>query len=221
MPESGADLHVGEIRWQVRVRAAVGRLHPDRRIPLSSRPVAQLALVVVSPGVGVAVAAHRQRMIASAADLAKPDAPTGAVRRGDDGGFPAQLAALVGADAPRIVSAFLGPFGGQGQVPGDGLAEIVGDLPDEPSVEQEALARRVGGGPLHSPIRSSELLVCWFGFSAARVEVDRECGSWFGGSCQRLVGRVRKAPDEGLPVLPAGDEDGGLSRLAGGYVRLP
>ena len=40
-------------------------------------------------------------------------------------------------------------------------------------------------------------------------------------SGQRLVDRVVEASGEGLVVLPAGDEDGGWSRLAGGYVRLP
>ena len=69
IPVSGADLYVGEIRWQVRVRLAVRRLHPDRRILVGARPVAELAVVVVSPGVGVSVAAQGQRMIVSGADL--------------------------------------------------------------------------------------------------------------------------------------------------------
>ena len=65
------------------------------------------------------------------------------------------------------------------------------------------------------------MLVCWYGVSASRVEADRERGSWFGASCQRLVDRVRKAPGESLAVLPAGDRDGDWPRLVGGYVRLP
>ena len=69
MPVSGADLQVGEIRRQVRVRVAVGCLHHDRRIPVGVCPVAELAIAVVSPCVGVAVAAQGQRMIFSGADL--------------------------------------------------------------------------------------------------------------------------------------------------------
>ena len=57
---SGADLQVGEVLGQVRVRVAFGCLHPDRRIPAGARPVAELAIGVVPPGVGVPVAAHRQ-----------------------------------------------------------------------------------------------------------------------------------------------------------------
>ena len=69
MLESGADLYVGEILWQVRVRVAVGHLHPDRRKPVGGRPVAEPAIVVAPPGVGVPVAAHGQRIIPSGADL--------------------------------------------------------------------------------------------------------------------------------------------------------
>ena len=220
--ESGADLHVGEILWQVRIRAAVGRLHPDRRSPVAgARPVAELAILVVSPGVGVPVAAHSQGMTVSSADLTEPDAPAGAVRRGDGGGFPAQLAALVRDDAPRVVPACGHPLGGQGQVLVDGLAEVVGDFAYEPSVEQEAFPRRVGGGAFHPAVRCGEMLVCWFGFPAARVEVDRGRGSWFGASGQGLVDRVFEVSGEGLAVLLAGDENGGWPRLACGYVRLP
>ena len=227
MKLSGADLHVGEILGQVRVRVAVGRLHPDRRSlgVVAGCLVAELAIRVVSPGVGVAVAAHSQgktiAWVFSCADLVEPDASAGAVWRGDGGGFPAQLAALVGADAPCAVPACGRPVGGQGQVPGDRPAEIVGDFADEPSVEQEAFTSRVGGGPIHPAVRGGETLVSWFGFSSACVEVDRERGSWFGASGQCLVDRVVKAPGERLPVLPAGDEDDGLSRLMGGHVRLP
>ena len=160
-------------------------------------------------------------MIFSGADLAESDASADAVWRGDGRGFPAQLAALVRADAPRAIPACGRPLGGQGQVLGDGPAEIIGDLPDEPSVEQEAFTRRVGGGPLHPAVYGGKTLVCWFGFSASRVEVDRERGSWFGVSGQRLVDRVVEAPGERLAVLPAGDGDGGFSRLVGGHACLP
>ena len=223
---SGADLQVGEILGQVRIRVAVGRLHPDRRIPVGAGcPVAELAIAVPSPGVGVPVAAHRQgktiAVVFSSADLAEPDAPAGAVRRGDGGGFPAQLAALIGADAPRAVPACRRPSGGQGQVLVDGPAEIVGDLPDEPSVEQETVTRRVGGRPLHPAVWGGKTLVCWYGASSARVEMDRERRSWFGSSRQRPVDRIVEASGERLAVLPAGDEDDGFSRLAGGHVHLP
>ena len=71
MTASGADLQVGEVRWQVRVSVAVGRLHPDRRrlAAVACRPVAELAVAVASPGVNVAVAAQGQGMIGSCADL--------------------------------------------------------------------------------------------------------------------------------------------------------
>ena len=40
---SGADLHVGEILWQVRIRRAIRHLHHDRLILVGFRPVAELA----------------------------------------------------------------------------------------------------------------------------------------------------------------------------------
>ena len=277
MPVSGADLQVGEVRWQVRVRLPVGRLHPDRRMPLDGcpvaepaigvvspgvnvpvaaqgqgmkdsaadlhvgevrwrvcrlphfgrrtlvgvRPVAELAIAVVSPGVGVPVASHCQGIIVSAPDLVESDAPAGAVWRGDGGGLVAQLAALVGADAPLGVPACGRPVGGQGQVLADGPAEVVGDLAGEPPVEQEAFPRRVGVGALHPAVRGGDMLVCWHGASSACVEAGRERGSWLRSSCQRLVDRVPEAPGEGLAVLPARDENSCLSGLAGGHVRLP
>ena len=63
MLASGADLHVGEIRRQVRIRLAIRLLHHDRRRPgvFGGCPVSELTLLVASPGVGVAVAAHGQR----------------------------------------------------------------------------------------------------------------------------------------------------------------
>ena len=156
MRASGADLHVGEIRRQIRIRLAIRLPHHDWRSSVGFRPVAELAKVVVSPCVGVAVAAHGQGKtrveVFSSADLAEPDATAGVFWRDDGGGFPAQLAALIGADAPLGFPAFRRPLGGQGQVLVDGSAEIVGDLPDEPPVEQEALTRRVGGGPLYPAV---------------------------------------------------------------------
>ena len=77
-----------------------------------------------------------------------------------DGGLLAScLAAFVGVDFPRVVRVVEGPFGGEGEVLGDGLAEIVGDLSDEPSVELVALAYRVGGRPLDPPVRVCDLLL--------------------------------------------------------------
>ena len=64
MPTSGADLHVGEVRGRV---CRFPRL--DRRSSLLVCPVAEIAIGVVSPAVGVAVAAQGQGLIASAADL--------------------------------------------------------------------------------------------------------------------------------------------------------
>ena len=63
MVGSGADLHIGEILWQVRIRVAVRRLHSDRRSLAGSRPVAELAVAVVSPCVGVPVTADGQGKI--------------------------------------------------------------------------------------------------------------------------------------------------------------
>ena len=152
--------------------------------------------------------------------MAEPDASPGAVRRGDGRGFVACLAALVGADAPRTVPAF-SPLGGQGQVLGHRLAEIIGDLVDEPPVEQITFTLRVGGGPLRPAVWGGEILVFRFGISSARVEVDRKRGSWFGVSSQRLVDRVVKASGEGLAVLPAGDEDDGLPWFESRNLHLP
>ena len=52
---SGADLHVGEVR-----RHACRLLHYDWCISVAGISVAELAVVVESPGVGIAVAAHSQ-----------------------------------------------------------------------------------------------------------------------------------------------------------------
>ena len=155
MEGSSADLHVCEIRRQVWIRRAFRLLHYDRYRPLSGRSIAELTVCVVPPGVGVAVAAHSQgktRAVAfCSADLVEFDAAD-AGWRGDGGGLVAQLATLIGIDLPRVVGVFARPLGGQGQILGDGPAEIVGDLVDEPSVEQIAFARRVGGGALHPAV---------------------------------------------------------------------
>ena len=102
---------------------------------------------VLSPGVGVPVAAHSQRIprqisiyVSSATDLVEPDAASGRWR-GDGGGFLTELAALVGVGAPGGVGVFAGPFGGEGEILGDGLAEVLGDVAGELSVELVAFAR--------------------------------------------------------------------------------
>ena len=56
---SGADLHVGEIRWPVGIRLGIRLLHHDRCSLGFGCPIAELAICVVSPGVGVPVTAHR------------------------------------------------------------------------------------------------------------------------------------------------------------------
>ena len=131
------------------------------------------------------------------------------------------LAALVGVDFPRVVGVFEGPFGGEGKVLGDGSAEVVGDLPDEPSVELVAVACRVGGGPPGPAVRGGDTLVCGFGASHSCVEVDRQCRASFGVPGQGLVDGVVQVLGEWLVVLSAGECDGGWSGLVGGSLRLP
>ena len=215
MRAAGTDLHVGEIR-----RRACRLPDHDRRSPIGGRPVAKLARTVVSPGVGVPVAAHRQGKIISVADLVESDVLI-IGRRGDGGLLLAELAAVVGADAPRVVGLFGRPVGGEGEALVDGLAEVVGDAAGEPSVEPVALACGVGGGPLDSAVRCGEMLICGFGASAARIESNCVGRALLIFSDQRLVDRVVEASGEGLAVLAAGDEDGGLSGLAGGDLRPP
>ena len=64
MSVSGADLYVGEI-----CGLAFRLLYHGRRIPAEAGPVAELAISVLSPGVGVPVAAHGQGIPVSGADL--------------------------------------------------------------------------------------------------------------------------------------------------------
>ena len=142
MPFSCAHLHIGEVG-----RHACRFSHYVRRTPAVSRCVAELTIGVVSPCVGFPVAAHGQGknigIVFCSADLVESDA-AGAVWRGDGGGFVAELAAFVWVDSPGGVGGFAGPFGGEGEVFGDGLAEVVGDFVDKPSVELVAAAGRVG-----------------------------------------------------------------------------
>ena len=51
--------------------------------------------------------------------------------------------------------------------------------------------------------------------------MDRKRGFLLGASGQRLVDGVVEVFGEGLAVLSAGECDGGLSGLVGGYVCLP
>ena len=46
MIASGADLHIGEVRWQVRVPVTIRLLYHYRRRPVGGRSVAELAIVV-------------------------------------------------------------------------------------------------------------------------------------------------------------------------------
>ena len=69
MIASGADLHVGEVRGRVCRRHDFDRRSPPISHPVIGRPVAEHAFAVVSPGVGVSVAAQSQRLLPSAVDL--------------------------------------------------------------------------------------------------------------------------------------------------------
>ena len=46
MIASGADLHVGEVRWQIRVRVTIRLLYHDRCSPPGGRSVAELAITI-------------------------------------------------------------------------------------------------------------------------------------------------------------------------------
>ena len=207
MLSSGADLHVGEV-----LRRACRLLHYDRCSPLSGCPVAELAIRVVSPGVGVSVAAYSQGktsvIVFSAAGLVEFDA-VGVGWRSDGGFLSAQLAALVGVDAPRVAGAFACPVGGEGEVVGDRFAEVVGDFTDEPSVELVAFARRIGRRPLDPAVWVGDILVPGFGVSSVCLEADCVAGFCVRISCQWLVDGVTEASGEGVAVLSAGDKDGG------------
>ena len=222
MVAAGIGLHVGEIH-----RCACRLWHRDGRVLLDGRAVAELAIPVLSPCVGVPVAAHSQRIprqitiyVSSATDLVEPDAASG-YWWGDGGGFLTELAALVGVDSPGGVGVFAGPFGGEGEILGDGPAEIVGDVAGEPSVELVAFARRVGGGALDSAVDWLDVLVLRGRASFARVEMDCIGGALLDLSGQGLVDRVAEASGEGLIALFSGDSDDGLLGSVGGHVRLP
>lgn len=132
--------------------------------------------------------------------------------RGDGGGLIAWLASLVGAD---------GPASGEHDVFGDGCAEVVGGVAGESSVELVAVMRRIWVGPLHSPVRVEDLLGLGCLASSGCIEAYRVGGARLGVSGQSLVDHVFEAPGEGLVVLFAGDEDGGLSGRVCRYIRLP
>ena len=68
------------------------------------------------------------------------------------------------------------PFGGEGEVVCDGVAEIAGDLSDEPSVEKIAFTHWIGRRSLRPAIRVGDLL--WVRCRAffANCEVDRVTG---------------------------------------------
>ena len=55
---SGTHLHVSEILGQVSIRLVIRDLRNDGRSPLTGCSVAELAILVVSPGVRVPVVTH-------------------------------------------------------------------------------------------------------------------------------------------------------------------
>ena len=147
--------------------------------------------------------------------MAEPDALAGAVWRGDGGGFPAQLTTFVGADTPRVVRVLACPFGGEGEVACDGLAEVIRDFANEPPVELVAFTYGVGRRPFRSAIRVGDLLRVRCRASFACIEVDCMASFRLGISGQGLVDGVFQASGERFAVLLPGNGDGCLSRLTG------
>ena len=80
--------------------------------------------------------------------------------------------------------------------------------------------RRIWVGPLRSPVRVEDLLGLGCLASSGCIEAYRVGGARLGVSGQSLVDHVFEAPGEGLVVLFAGDEDGGLSGRVCRYIRL-
>ena len=126
---------------------AVGQGDSDRGLLHAGigRFLSQLPVLVASPCIGVSVAGDSygetvgaRGLVASGADLVEADASVDC-RRGDGHVLAAEHVAFFGVQGPVVVH--LGPVGGQGDVAGDGLTEVVGDLGvvasvfDEPSVE--------------------------------------------------------------------------------------
>lgn len=68
------------------------------------------------------------------------------------------------------------PFDGEGEVVCDGVAEIAGDLSDEPSVGKIAFTHWIGRRSLHPAIRVGDLLWVRCRASFANCEVDRVTG---------------------------------------------
>lgn len=68
------------------------------------------------------------------------------------------------------------PFGGEGEVVCDGVAEIAGDLSDEPSVEKIAFTHWIGRRSFRPAIRVGDLLWVRCRASFANCEVDRVTG---------------------------------------------
>ena len=86
--------------------------------------------------------------------------------------------ALVGVYSPRFVWVLVCPFGGEGEVVCDGVAEIAGDLSDEPSVGKIAFTHWIGRRSLRPAIRVGDLLWVRCRASSANREVDCVTGFW-------------------------------------------
>ena len=139
---------------------------------------------------------------------------------GDAHALSAILAAPVGVDLPSVLTVEC-PVGGQSEVRSDGFAEVIGNPAIEPSVEQVTAAYRIRCGPLHTPIRTGDVLGTGSGATSVRVERDCICWAWCSGSGERLFHRVGETLGEGLVVLLAADGDRGLPCWPRGCVCLP
>lgn len=98
---------------------------------------------VVSPGVKVAIGSDGQSEVVSCIDSAEADAAIGG--RGQRCRGSARRRAVAGTQAPGVGP--LGPVGGQGDVVGDGLGEIIcyGCAAGEPAVKEVAPMDGVSG----------------------------------------------------------------------------
>ena len=98
--------------------------------------------MVAAPAVEVPVRAYGQRVAVACLDLAESDVLP--CRRRNSGLGIAGFGPVIRADAPGFRA--FGPLGGEGEIVGDRLVEVVGDrgVADEPSVEEVAVLGRVG-----------------------------------------------------------------------------
>ena len=120
----------GDDAWPVCWRAGTGA-------------ASQLAAVVVTPAVKVAVRAECQGKAQSRSGSTESQTTC----RGRGEGDPGVSFCWPGNGGQAPGAGRLGPFGGQGDVAGDGPGEVVGDFVGEPSVEQVAVPAWVLVGP--------------------------------------------------------------------------